>query len=145
MKSKILVLVAVLFAAASFSGCASTGGSQTQLLAKAAVQYAVFKVSEKSPEKAARILVISHSVREIAGKDGFNTVDLLVDAIRIRANVASLSPADQMLANLLIDAVGSELKARIGTGTLSTDKLLIVGEVAGWIEDAAKIAAPVAK
>lgn len=128
-----------------FSGCASTGGLSapaTKGIARIAVTYAVAKVTEKHPEKAAAILKIAHDIRGVAGTDGFNTVDLLIDAIRIRANLTSLSPADQALANILIDTLGEQLKAKIGNGTLTTDKLLIVGEVAGWVEDAAKVVQP---
>lgn len=149
MKTKLPLFLAALGLASAliFTGCATNGtvsglpSAEAKIIAKAGVTFAVLKVTENHPEKAAQILAISQSISQIAGSDGFNTVDLLIDAIRIRANVASLSPADQVLANLLIDTVGDQLKQRIGTGTLTTDKLLIVGEVAGWINDAAKLAA----
>lgn len=150
MKRLLQLLALCSFAVAlpiAQTGCTTAGTSaispdQTKLLAKVAVQYAVLKVAEKHPDKAAKILEISHAVRAVAGSDGFNTVDLLMDFVRVKANIASLSPADQLLAGTLLDAIQAELKAKIGNGTLTTDKLLIVGEVAGWIEDAAKLGVP---
>lgn len=135
----------ILFCAAMFyfTGCASTGNTdQMKLIERAAVSYAVIKVIDKHPEKAAKVLAISHAVRQVAGTDGFNTVDLLMAFVRSKADFSKLDPADQMLAGVLLDAVQAELKSRVGGGVLTSDKLLIVGEVAGWIEDAAKMVTP---
>ncbi len=140
MKNLICILCAGLVLA--LSGCQTTSGNgvpleQTKLFASIAVKYAVAKVIEKSPEKAERILAISKAVREVAGGEGFNTVDLLMDFVKLKANLASLSPADRQLASLLIDSVGAALKDKLGNGQLNTDRLLFVAEVAGWIEQAA--------
>lgn len=144
MKSQCLLpFIAAL--ALLFSGCATTAGQssdQTKLLAKVAVSYAVIKVADKHPEKAAKILAISHEVRAIAGGESFNTVDLLMAFVRANVDFSKLDPADRMLAGILLDTIGAQLKDRVGSGVLTPDKLLIVGEVAGWIEDAARLAAP---
>lgn len=145
MKNIIIILLAAI--SLLFAGCATTDGTgvspdQTKLLAKVAVSYAVIKVADKHPEKAAKILAISHEVRAIAGGEGFNTVDLLMTFVRAKVDLSKLDPADQMLAGILLDTIATQLKAKVGSGVLTSDKLLIVGEVAGWIEDAARIAAP---
>ncbi len=121
--------------------CALLAGcDDTTVLAKAAVQYGVLKITEDHPEKAANILRISGEIRAIAGQDGFNTVDLLISTIKLKANFSKLSPADQMIAGILIDEIGVQLKKKVGAGPLTSEKLLKVAEVAGWVEDAAKLA-----
>lgn len=145
MKNRILALLSILPFAFLFPGCQSANTSglspdQTKLIAKVAVSYAVMKVADKHPEKAARIIVIAHEVRQVAGTDGFSTVDLLMTFIKAKVDLSKLSPADQMLAGILLDEISAQLKARVGTGVLTPDKLLVVGEVAGWVEDAARLA-----
>lgn len=123
------------------TGCATIAQTdQTKLIAKLGVSYAVIKVTENHPEKAAKILEISKAVKQIAGSDGLNTVDLLIAYIRTRVDLTKLDQSDRLLASALIDEIGIQLKSRIGDGVLTSDKLLIVSEVAGWVEEAANLA-----
>lgn len=135
--SRILVIAAALL---SLVGCSTTSTTgQQKVVAKLAVQYAVLKVADKKPEKAARIAAIAKEVQAIAGKDGANTVDLLMSVARTKVASLNLAAPDQVLAGALLDMIGEELKGRLGTGVLSSEKLLIVGEVAGWIVDASAL------
>ena len=126
------------------TGCNSTTDSknltpeQTKLIASVAVKYATMKVVENNPSKSAKVIAVAEEVRKIAGSNGFDTVDLLMAFIKTRVDLSKLSPADQMLAGVLLDEIGLQLKSRIGSGKLTPDRLLIVGEVAGWVEDAAR-------
>lgn len=135
----LAVLVAGLFC---FSGCASTPGDRTTI-ARVAVSYATYKVIENNPDHAPRIVAISQAVREVAGGETFNTVALLDTFIRSQIKWERLSAADTLLAHMLLDEIKRQLIAKVGDGALTSDKLLVVGEVAGWIEDAAKAATPV--
>lgn len=138
MKMKLVsIILALAFGLGAFVGCASTSADQQKVIAKLAVSFAVLKVADKSPEKAARIVAIAQEVKALAGSDGANTVDLLMSLVRAKVAAQKLDAADQLLAGALVDMVGTELKTRLGSGVLTSDKLLVVGEVAGWIVDAA--------
>lgn len=138
MKTKLVsIILALAFGFGAFAGCASTPAAQQKVLAKLAVQYAVLKVADKKPEKAAKIAEIAKEVQAVAGSEGAETVDLLIALVRVKVATLNLDAADKVLAGALIDMVGEELKAELGEGVLSTDKLLVVGEVAGWIVEAA--------
>jgi hypothetical protein len=145
MKTKItsmLALGAFAFCALfSFSGCETTSGQQ-KIVAKLAVQYAVLKVVDRHPEKAARIVEIAKEVKALAGADGANTVDLLVVLIKSKVNFSKLDAADTLLANALIETIGEQLRERVGSGTLGTDKLPIVAEVATWVIEGAGTVSP---
>lgn len=141
MKSKLLLSVA-LSALLLFAGCATTqGDGGKQFVAKLAVTYATMKVIEKNPAYAERIVVIASSVRAVSEGDTVSTVALLQAYIKAQIRWEVLSPADALMVNLLLDEVGAQLEARIGSGKLTTDKLLVVGEVASWIEQAATASA----
>jgi len=141
MNSKITtIILALVIGLGAFSGCASTPSAQQKVVAKLAVQYAVLKVADKNPAKAAKIEEIAKDVQAVAGGEGANTVDLLMSIARGKVATLKLDAADKVLADALLEMVGAELKARLGEGVLSTDKLLVVGEVAGWIVDASKLA-----
>ncbi len=138
MKTRITAIILAV-ALLALSGCSSIPADQQKTVAKLAVQYAVLKVADKNPVKAARVAAIAKEVQAIAGGEGANTVDLLLAIARTKVATLKLDAADQVLASALIDMVGQELKARLGTGVLTSDKLLIVGEVAGWIVEASAL------
>lgn len=123
------------------TGCASTGGmsDQNKVIAKAAVEIAVAEVVANNPSKAQEIISIATQIKAIAGTDGFNTVDLLVAAIRAKANIASLPPQRQILANLLIDTIAAQLKAKIPNGQINSVNLVLISEVAGWVIEGASL------
>jgi hypothetical protein len=65
-------------------------------------------------------------------------------AIRAKANIAALPPAEQVLANTLLSLIESKLREDVGTSPLAGGKLLVVAEIAGWIKEAAAtVAGPV--
>ncbi len=123
------------------SGCATTGGvsDQGKVIAKAAVEIAVSEVVANNPTHAAQIIEIATQIKAVAGTDGFNTIDLLVAAIRVKANIASLTPQQQILANLLIDTIAAQLKAKIPNGQINSANLVLVSEIAGWVIEGASL------
>jgi hypothetical protein len=144
MKTKFTTLLALIAFAVSalfsFTGCESTSTSSP--VVKLAVQYAALKVVSNNPEKAAKVARIAREVQALAGNEGFNTVDLLMAAVRAKVDFSKLEPADAMLANALIDLVASELKARVGGGVIAEGGLLQVKQVAGWIVEASATIVP---
>lgn len=136
MKTKIASILALVIGLVAFSGCASTTGQQN-IAAKFAVQYAVLKVSENSPAKAARIVAIAKEVKAIAGQDGADTVDLLMVIIRSKVDFSKLDAADTLLANALIETIGDQLKERLGSGKLPIEKLPAVAQLADWVIETA--------
>lgn len=136
MKTKLASILALVIGLVAFSGCASTT-SQQNIAAKFAVQYAVLKVSENSPAKAARIVSIAREVKAIAGQDGADTVDLLMAIIRAKVDFSKLDAADTLLANALIDTIGEQLKERIGSGQLAPAQLPAIAQVADWVIETA--------
>lgn len=136
MKTKIASILALVIGLVAFSGCASTTGQQN-IAAKFAVQYAVLKVSENSPAKAARIVAIAKEVKAIAGQDGADTVDLLMVIIRSKVDFSKLDAADTLLANALIETIGEQLKERLGSGKLPIEKLPAVAQLADWVIETA--------
>lgn len=136
MKNKIISILALVCGLVAFAGCTTTAGQQN-IAAKFAVQYAVLKVSENSPAKAARIVSIAREVKAIAGKDGADTVDLLMAIIRAKVDFSKLDAADTLLANALIDTIGEQLKERIGSGQLAPAQLPAIAQVADWVIETA--------
>lgn len=147
MKKLHLALFAALWAA-FFSlpilqtGCSTTGGNltdQQKVIAKAAVEIAVSEVVANNPSHAAQIVEIATQIKAVAGTEGFNTIDLLVAAIRAKANIAALTPQQQILANLLIDTIAAQLKAKIPNGQINSANLVLVSELSSWVIEGASL------
>lgn len=146
MKKTILMLLAG--STLLFSGCANSTGrggltpEEIKALTQATVQLGIGKVVKNNPTKAGAAIAVAHAVREIASGNGVDTVDLLLAAVQTKINFSKLAPEDQAFANILLTLLGNHLKAQLGGNVLTSDKLALAGEIAGWIEDAARLAAP---
>ena len=137
----LVTLAAVVLFFAAPAGCSNMNATQTNV-AKLAVQYAVVKVVEKNPAYGPRVVVIAQEVRKAAGGETADTVDLVLTLVKAKIQWDKLDAADTLLVNALIDQVGIELKARLGDAKFDPDKLLVIAEVATWIEQAATLASP---
>jgi hypothetical protein len=135
----IALALAVIAAPILQTGCTTTDRS---VVVHIGVSYAVAKVVKGDAAKAQRIIAISSAVRAIAGGEAANSVALLDTYIRSKIDWTKLKPEDAMLANLLLAEIKIVLEKKVGTGPLDSAKLLVVAEVAGWIEDAARAAVP---
>ena len=118
------------------SGCETT--SQTQSLARLAVQYATVMVVENNPERVARVIQIADGIRQTSGDATATTVAHLEALVRDQIRWENLDDRDTALVHLLIRTVRQELEARLGSGLLGPENLLIVNTVAGWIIEAAR-------
>lgn len=144
MKKVITAVTAalVLMCGVLFQGCASLGDNVAT--EKLMIQYATMKVIEADreamPERAAKISQIVVSAGSFFDS---GTADVaLLKAEVIKRLPADLSPADQVLANALIDSVVAELQSRVGNGLVSPDKRLQVQAVLGWIHEATQFYSP---
>ncbi len=140
----VAALVCCLSVSCSFlsTGCATTANGDRSLLVHAGVSYATAKVIKGDAERAQRVVAIAGAVRQLAGNEQVESVALLDAYIRGRIDWTKLDAADQVLVNVLLLEVRNVLEKRIGADPITGAKLLVVAEVAGWIEDAARAAAP---
>ncbi len=139
---KFLPLFVLACLAFSFSGCASTSSATVKTVEQIAVEYAVIKVVGNNPSKAADIVAVAQSVKALAAGSTAQTVDAIASFVQGKINASNWKPEDKQLAALLLDTIKSELIARVGTGTLDPQKLVVVGEFAGWVEAGALMAQP---
>lgn len=120
----------------------TTTGQPSPVVAQIAVEYAVMKFCENNPSHAPRVAEIARNVKAAASGNVSATVATLDALVRSQIKWEKLTPADTQLVNLLLDAIEAELTARVGAGTLDPQKLLVVQQVAGWIETAASVTQP---
>jgi hypothetical protein len=122
-------------------GCTTAGRPDTMLIAQVAVTYGVGKVLENNPDYAGRVAAIAAEVGKAAGGEA-STVSAVMQLARTKIDWSELTPADATLVNLLLITVEVELTKRVEAGVLSPEKALLVQEVAGWIENAARAYVP---
>lgn len=127
------VLISLVLLVMVCSGCTSLGkADQSGLI----VQIATMKVIEAGDNpsaRAARVNEIADQAQTFLDSDGV-TVSMLADAVNARLAALDLAPSDRVLAAALVDAVVSELQARVGVGTLSVDQKYTVSQILSYIE-----------
>jgi hypothetical protein len=69
-------------------------------------------------------------------------VDLIMALVRTKIDLSGMQPATQVLIGVALDQITVYLHGAVGTGVIPADKLPLVAEVAGWVEDAAKLVIP---
>lgn len=130
----LIVIAAVL----SMTGCATFKDHETTT--KLAVNYATMKYIEKAGDsasqvaRAVRVRNVATQLLAVAGSDSI-TIALLKTAAMSQLP-PGLTPADRALASALIDAAVDELLKKIGDGVLTSDAVLQVKTVIGWIVEA---------
>jgi len=118
------------------AGCATFNDHKaaTQLV----VQYATLKVIERGSTPDDQALRASR-IREIAteAKTNLQKGDVPLEALKVivgeRIAKYALSPADQLLANALVQAVMDELQARVGVGAIPPDTMYQAEQVLDWV------------
>lgn len=138
MKKILSVYFPLLVLTLLISGC-SLLNFKTDPSARLAVTFATLKVIEQgdNPElRAQRVAEIAEEARAFVETDMLS-LDQLETALLMRLADEDLSPSDRLLADALISAVIAELEARVGSGFLTPEQKLTVGEVLGWVSAAA--------
>lgn len=134
--------------ALSLCSCETVPGSPTmdparaKRLAKGAVSIIVVSVIENNPSHAQQVINDAELLKGVIGTDGFNTVDLIMGVVQAKIAASGMKPGAQIAVALALGEITDYLHGVIGTGTIPTDKLPLVTEVIGWVEDAAKMATP---
>lgn len=125
-----------LVAALQLAGCSTI--ERHENTARLAVTYATLKGVEKGLDPV-RTRAVAESAKAIVSGEAV-TLTGLQEAIAAELAGLELSPADRMLANVLVSAIAQELQLRIGTGVLSPEQKVEVGQVLQWVIDATALA-----
>lgn len=133
-QASIIAIISLL------SACATL--DQHQASFRLVTQYAVLKFIEQSPaehraERANRIFAIATSLKPLVS--GETSLELLQQAVAKQLDSASLSPADRLLADALVQAIVDEAKIRIGGGVLTPDQQMKVISVLDWVISASRM------
>lgn len=140
----ITAVLAILAAAISLCGCATTQNATTAVVEQLAVEYATGKVVEvgkttdERTTRAKNIHQIAAAVDAVAHGDATTIAQLEADA---SAKIASLQlqPSDALLASGLVTAIVGELQGKVSAGVLSQNDLLVLDKVLGWVEQACAV------
>lgn len=142
MRNFLLGLMAA--AALTFAGCASLGTATQQTAEQLVVEYATLKVigsgstTALRQAKAAQILSIA-STAQVDVANPAATLATVTAQVAVRIAALNLSPADQLVANALVQVVTDDLAAKIGTGVLNPEQVTSVNTVLGWVVQAASM------
>lgn len=132
-----VAVLGIMFAGAmSVTGCKDS----ERIAARVAVSYATGKYIERSEpgearaRTAGRVLAVVDTVEKMSTDE-----TVTVDALRayVAQRLTHLSPADRMLAGVLIDEAARALKEKIGDGVIKPDALVKVHEVLSWVREGA--------
>lgn len=135
-----LILMGIVLACVA--ACASLGSTTQQTAEQLVVEYATLKVIGAEPTtaarqaKAAKILAIATSAKNDLANPAATLATVLA---QVTAQIAAekLDPANQLLADALVQTVAAELQAKIGAGTLDPAKVANANTVLGWVVQAA--------
>lgn len=123
---------------ALLAGCASLGTTANQAYEKLAVEYATIKVVKTGATPAARqakqakIIAIATQAQTVLTSPN---VTLGMVKIAVNAEIAKqhLAAEDQMVADEFVQAVSTELAARVGAGVLKPTDVVSVNTVLSWV------------
>lgn len=142
MRNLALGLMAA--AVLAFAGCASLGTPIQQTAEQLVVEYATLKVigsgstTAARQAKASQILSIA-STAKADFADPAATLATVTAQVAVRIAALKLDPADQLVANALVQVVADELSAKIGAGVLNPAQVTSVNTVLGWVVEAASM------
>lgn len=135
---KLRIAVTAMFAilGLQLAGCGTL--ERHENTARLAVTYATLKGIEKGLDPV-RTRAVAESAKAIVSGEAV-TLTALQEAISTELAGLDLSPADRFLADALVGAIAQELQLRIGTGVLSPEQKVEVGEVLQWVISATDLA-----
>jgi type IV pilus biogenesis protein CpaD/CtpE len=125
MLRKFATLVATLL----LVGCSSTPTARDEAIIGIAVQYATAKYIEQKPGSAENIVRVAEGVKALVGGDATATLITLQEYVGSELDKLSLSPADRVLANALVQLIVAELQAKVGEGLLEPDQRVRVASI----------------
>lgn len=141
---KVLTLLAVGFLTVA---CASTPSEERR--DRLGVQAATMLLIERSAnpaDKAVNIVASVSKVRTLLELTGdVSVADLrtaLLQRLAERYESGKVSPLERLAALEAINSVADEVEARLGSGLLTAETRVKVGDVLTWITDAATLYVP---
>lgn len=141
LRSLLLPFV-LLLGLTTVPGCASFEAftASAPAATRIAVQYAVLKTLEAHPDAPQKATAIVATVREaktfLRTNNGQAPTDHLAQAVRAKLDIASLAPADQLLADTLIAAIAFELDQR---ALSPAEQVVYINDALEWIEQTATL------
>lgn len=99
------------------------------------------KVIEKADDpadKAIRIVAVAEQALEVASTEGV-LIAVVQEAVKESIDWASLSPADTLLANELINLVAEDLNDRVDSGVLEGESMLTARRVLEAVIEATEL------
>lgn len=144
MRKLFLGLMAAAAVAIALTGCASLGTTTQQTAEQLVVEYATLKVvgtgstTAARQAKAAQILTIATTAK-VDFADPAATLATVTAQVAVRIAALKLAPAEQLVANALVQVVSDELAAKIGAGVLDPAKVASVNTVLNWVIEASSM------
>ncbi|MCR9260764.1 MAG: hypothetical protein NXH95_13640 [Pseudomonadaceae bacterium] len=132
-------LLPILLTGLLISGCANNDLNPRS--ADLIVKYATMKVIEKADDpadKAIRIVAVAEQALEVASTEGV-LIAVVQEAVKESIDWASLSPADTLLANELINLVAEDLNDRVDSGVLEGESMLTARRVLEAVIEATEL------
>lgn len=130
-------MIGILLALA-LAGCASLGTTADQAVEKLVVESATLKVvnsgatTAAKQAKAARIIAIATQAQTVLGSPSA-TITLIQTAVEVQIASLKLDAADQLLADMLVQAVVAEVSDKVGAGVLNPNQIVTVNTVLSWV------------
>lgn len=131
-------IIALTLAFAFLTGCSvlsTVAEDQNQL----AVQYATLKVLERDDVSNERVLELVAKAKTYIQTSETVAVSALVDEARAKLTASSISPADQLLIEVILSRAQERIEAKLGDGILAKEQRVQLLTVLNWIEQAASI------
>lgn len=123
--NKLATLVAVL----SLVGCSSNPSARDEALVGLTVQYATAKYIENKPSSRKEIVAVAETVKAAIGGDTAATLLTLQEVVSSELDKLSLSPADRVLANALVNLIVAELQVKVGEGVLDASQRVRIATI----------------
>jgi hypothetical protein len=145
-RSPLLLLSLVLpLALLACSGCTTVEGwfsnpnstAAIQTATTLAVGEAILSAKTQPAEKSMATNIVSVANQVSAAANGTVTVAQLVAIVEAKVAALNLSPQEQLAAQTLMAFASSELQAKVSTGLLKPQDVVIVTQFCGWVVAAA--------
>lgn len=134
--TSISVLLFCAIIGTVFQAC-STGGLEKSALAMPAIQYGTIKlIQESDGVTAADVRDFVGTVRAIVNEDSQVDVTALFTEVRKLVDFTQLDAADEVLVNALLCQAQDFVD---GIDLLDEARLVAIGTILGWVEEAAKM------
>lgn len=124
-KIAVVLIVAML----SLAGCSSNPSAREEAIIGLSVQYATAKYIERKPSSSKNIVAVAQAAKDLIGGDATATLLTLQEVVSGELDKLSLSPADRVLANALVQLIVAEIQAKVGDGLLDPSQRVRIATI----------------